>query len=307
MDAVLLVDDRNIRDGLRKRNVDGRSCIESPVEFVRRLSGRALRCADAAARAVFRSYGTGMLCDLDSEVSDEARHIRHLRVGEDPDIRVLVDLCHSRSEDAGRAVERRECLVQLAHASADGRKFFDDVDLVSGIRNVKSRLDSCDSAADDQGALCNCALAFLKRAVQIDLCDSCLHQRDRLRCSFLHILVDPGTLLTDIGDLYHERIDAGLLGNGTECSLMHTRRAGADHDCGKTVILDCLGDQILTVLGTHICVVNGIDHARLMFGCLGDFGNINRSGDVCAAVTDKYTDSLHLISPPLTFSLCAVR
>ena len=101
MDAVFLVDDRDVRNRLCKRNIDSRSCIESSVEFIRSLSGRTLGCADPTACAVFSPYGTGMLCDLDCEVSDETRHIRHLRVCEDPDIRVLVDLCHPRSKNAG--------------------------------------------------------------------------------------------------------------------------------------------------------------------------------------------------------------
>ena len=60
---------------------------------------------------------------------------------------------HLRRQDARRAVERRERLVDLGHLAADGRLLLDDVDLEAGLRDVERGLDAGDAAADDQRAL----------------------------------------------------------------------------------------------------------------------------------------------------------
>ena len=66
---------------------------------------------------------------------------------------------HLRGEDAGRAVQGREGLVQLGHLAADGGLLFDDVDLEARVGDVQRRLDAGDAAADDQRALGDGAFA----------------------------------------------------------------------------------------------------------------------------------------------------
>ena len=59
------------------------------------------------------------------------------------------DLDQFRREDSHRAVIRGIGLVQLGHVPADGRCFLNQVDLESGRRQIKGRLDSADPAADN--------------------------------------------------------------------------------------------------------------------------------------------------------------
>ena len=57
---------------------------------------------------------------------------------------------HLRGEDAGRAVERREGLVELGHVAADRRLALDEVDREAGVGDLERGGDAGDPAADDQ-------------------------------------------------------------------------------------------------------------------------------------------------------------
>ena len=74
--------------------------------------------------------------------------------------------------------------------------------MIAGIGNVQSRLDTGDTAAYDQRPLGNGAFAGLQRGIQMHLGDGSPHEDHSLLRGFLHILVDPGAMLTDIGDLH---------------------------------------------------------------------------------------------------------
>ena len=56
----------------------------------------------------------------------------------------------------------------------------DDIDLEARIRDVERGLDARDTAADDERALGNGALARGKRRVQMHLCDCCSAENDSL-------------------------------------------------------------------------------------------------------------------------------
>ncbi|MBA7651072.1 hypothetical protein ES703_58887 [subsurface metagenome] len=60
---------------------------------------------------------------------------------------MLGGLGHLGGHDALRAVQGREGLGELKHPAADGRCAFDQVDVVSGIGDIQSRLDSRNPAA----------------------------------------------------------------------------------------------------------------------------------------------------------------
>ena len=62
---------------------------------------------------------------------------------------------HLRSQDTCRTVQCREGLVQLGHSSADAGKFFYDIHFITCFRNIKGRLDSGNTSADDQCTLGN--------------------------------------------------------------------------------------------------------------------------------------------------------
>ena len=100
---------------------------------------------------------------------------------------VLSRIDHFRREDTCRAVERREGLVELSHMTADGRQLFDDVNVVSRVGNIKSRLDACDTAADDQRALCDGAFACGQGRVELHL-GNCGAGKDYRLCRSLGLV-----------------------------------------------------------------------------------------------------------------------
>ena len=104
----------------------------------------------------------------------------------------------------------------------------------------------------------------------------------------------PGALLTDIGDLHHIRIQTGRLCSLTESSLVHTGRAGTDNNTGKAMFPDCVADDILTGLGTHILIVGGENNTGLIFERLCHCDDVYSAGDIASAPAYEYSDSLHL-------------
>ena len=72
-------------------------------------------------------------------------------------------------------------------STADGRQLFDDVNVVSRVGNIKSRLDACDTAADDQRALCDGAFACGQGRVELHL-GNCGAGKDYRLCRSLGLV-----------------------------------------------------------------------------------------------------------------------
>ena len=148
--AVLAVDDRLVGHGLREHGVDGGPEGHLLVELRGNLLHRALGDADAAAGALGVVHAGGLASHLDLELANAAAHFFHLVIGEQLDVGVLGHLDHLGRQDAGRAIQRREGLVQLGHVAADRLVALDQVNLVTGLGDVEGRLDAGDAAADDE-------------------------------------------------------------------------------------------------------------------------------------------------------------
>ena len=144
------------------------------------------------------------------EVSDEALDRLYLGIRINVDFFILRRIDHLRRQDARRAVERRERLVDLGHFAADGRLFLDDIDLKTRVRNVQRGLNTGDAAADDKCALGNGAGACRERRVELHLCDGRAAKDDGLLGRFFLVLVDPGALLADVRDLDHVAVQPSL-------------------------------------------------------------------------------------------------
>ena len=114
--------------------------------------------------------------------------------------------------------------------------------------------------------------------------------------SLLHILVDPGTVLTDICDLHHIWIQAGLFRCFTESCLMHTRRTGTDNHSCEIFFTDGFLDPGLSCFRTHILIIFCMDNSWLFCNDLHNLFHVYRSGNITSAMTDKYTDSLHFLT-----------
>lgn len=158
--------------------------------------------APAAGAEVFFDVAR-LLLDGDVEVADKSLDGCDLRVGIDLYVLVLSRVDHLRGQDARRAVEGREGLVELRHLTADSRLCLDDVDRESGVGDVERGLDTRDTAAYNERALCDGRLAGGERRVEIDLSYRRLAEDYSLGGSGELVLVYPRALLADVRDLEH--------------------------------------------------------------------------------------------------------
>ena len=202
-------------------------------------------------------------------------------------------LHHLRCKDTCGTVQSRESLVKLGHSSADTRCFLHDIYFIACVCNIKSSLDTGDTASDHQRAFCNTALAWFQRGIQVYFGNSSPHQDHCLfRCLF-DILMNPGTMLADICDLHHIRIQSGSLRCLSEGGLMHTRGTGTDYHSCQILFFDGFCDQRLSCFRTHILIIFCMDNTRLHHSHLCYFFNVYCCCDIASAVTDKYSYSLH--------------
>ena len=198
------------------------------------------------------------------EVADKAADGFNLGIGIDVDFFVLRTVNHFRCQDARRAVECRERLVDLGHLAADGRLLFHDIDLKSGLGDVERRLDARDAAADDERPLGHGAGARGQGRVQMYLGDGGPAEDDGLfRARFL-ILVDPGALLSDVGDLDHIGVETCFFTGLAERLLVHSGGARTDDYAGQTVFMDLVLNHLLPGLGTHILIICGENNAGFL-------------------------------------------
>ena len=168
--AVLRVDGRDLRNSLCKRDIDRTAIVHAEVEFVGNLLLRAFFGAQTAAGADILFDIARLTLDSDIEIADKALDIRDLGIGEDADLLVLRHIHHFRCQNTGSAIERREGLVELCHFAADGGLGLHDVDGETGVGDVKRRLDTGNTAADNERPLGDGTFAGGKRCVEVDLC-----------------------------------------------------------------------------------------------------------------------------------------
>ena len=291
--AVGRIDHRNPRHGLRERHVDRLARGHADLEHVVDHFPRALLHADAAARAIGGVDHAGLLADLDLEVAHRSAHLFQLGVGEHRDLVVLADFGHLGREDAGRAVQRGEGLVELGHVPADRRLALDQVDRVAGVGQFQRGLQAGDAAADHERGRVDLHVHPFQRLLMP-------HPSGRRGDQGLGLLggrflvdVHPGAVLADVGHLQQVGIETGVLAGPAEGLLVQVRRAGGHDDARQALLLDVLFDQALAERRAHELVVAGDGH---VFDVLArparDLFHVDRAGDVAAAMTDVNADFL---------------
>ena len=88
-------------------------------------------------------------------------------------------------------------------------------------------------------------------------------------------------------------VQAGVGAGPAEGLLVQVRRAGGHHHAGEAFLLDVLLDHLLAERGAHELVVAGDGHVlEVLAGPLGDLLDVDRAGDVAAAVTNVDADFL---------------
>ena len=121
------------------------------------------------------------------------------------------------------------------------------------------------------------------------------------------VLVNPGALLADVGDLHHIGVEARGRGRLAEGRLVHTGRAGADDHARELMLLDGVLDR-----GSGPPRSTYTDswwrrrrRARVL-SASADRLDIHGGGNVAAAPTYKYANSLHACLL-LTCCICGTR
>ena len=150
---------------------------------------------------------------------------------------MLADLHHLGSQNAGRAVQGGEGLVQLGHVAADGRFPLHQVDMVARIGQFQGRRDTGNAAAHDQGVGIDLHRQWFQRLVVDDPLNGRLDQSFGLVGGRLVVVGDPGVVLPDVGHLEQERVQAGPFAGRSERFLVHMGRAGGDHHPGQALSL----------------------------------------------------------------------
>lgn len=126
------------------------------------------------------------------------------------------------------------------------------------------------------------------------LCDCCSAENYSLLGSATHVLMYPRALLANVSYLDEIGVKPRTLSRTAEGRLVHTRRAGADNYAAETVLTDSILDDILTGLGAHILIIGRENNSRLIFKHFGDLMYIDGGRDIGAAVTNEYSDFLHI-------------
>ncbi len=174
--------------------------FEPHVEAVGCLR-RALLHAELAADALGPVDHGRLAADVDGEVAHVALHPVDLRVGQYLDVLVLRCVDHARRQDAGRAVDGGEGLVQPGHGAADGGLALDDGDLEARVGQVEGRLDAGHPAADHQHVLVDADLVGVERLHLAHLGHGHLDDVVGLLGGLRVLVVDPGAVLADVGHL----------------------------------------------------------------------------------------------------------
>jgi hypothetical protein len=87
--------------------------------------------AFATAGAFCQIHKTGLLQDAGGKIARIAFKIQKFRVGKQFDVQMPADLDQFGGDDSHGTVIGGERLVELGHESTDGRRFFDQIDIIT--------------------------------------------------------------------------------------------------------------------------------------------------------------------------------
>jgi hypothetical protein len=112
-------------------------------------SHRTIFNARAASRAAVFNNAAGAFFDFDFEIAWGSLDRFQISVGDQLDVHVPADLDQFGRDNSHGTVVGGEGLVQLGHDAPDRWRFFEQVDVVSGICQIEGRLHSRDPASDN--------------------------------------------------------------------------------------------------------------------------------------------------------------
>ena len=227
----------------------------------------------------------------DGEVADRALDLLDLGVGEQRDVLVLAHLRHARGQDAGRAVEGGEGLVELRHVAADRGLALDEVDGEPRVGQLEGGLDPRDPAPDDERRGVHLHRHRLERLLVGDPAHRAGERWPGLVGGRPLLLRAPRDVLADVRHLEEVGVEARVRAGAAEGLLVEVGRAGRHHDPVELLLLDVLLDHLLAERGAHELVVAGDDDAgEGLARPAGHLRDVHHARDVRAAVADVDAD-----------------
>jgi hypothetical protein len=112
-------------------------------------SYRTIFNARAASCAAVFNYAAGAFSDFDFEIAWGSLDRFQISVGDQLDVHVPADLDQFGRDNSHGTVVGGEGLVQLGHDAPDRWRFFEQVDVISGICQIQGRLHPGDPASDN--------------------------------------------------------------------------------------------------------------------------------------------------------------
>ena len=290
--ADFRVDQHHLGRGLRERNVHRLALAEAFIEIVVEFGLLVDAMGDAllAAGAEVFQHVPRLAADGHLEVAHIAVHFHDLRVAPQRDVLVGADLGHLRSQNAGRAVQRREGLVELGHVPADGGLTLHEVNLLAGVSQRQGRVDAGDAAAHDQHVGMDRHLLHLKGPVMRDAPDGGAGEGLGFRGGLGAVGVHPRVVLADVDHVEKEWVQSAGFDRAAEGVLMQERRARRHDDPIQAELLDVLLNQLLARIRAHVLVVARDDHVGHGGDISGQCLHIHHPGDVGAAMADIKAD-----------------
>ena len=200
---------------------------------------------------------------------------------------MLGDVDHLGAENAARAVDGGEGLVELRHLAADVAFAFHEEHVEARVGAVEGGLNAGHAAADDEHALGGFEGLGEQRVVAAQLFNGDAYEfRGLVGVGFL-VLADPRHVFADIGHFEHVFVEPGAFHGAAEGRFVHARGTGGYDDAVEAVFLNGGDDFFLTGFRAGVHGIGGEGHVGVGPGDFGDFGAVNGPGDVRPAVADK--------------------
>ena len=222
---MIRVNSGNLRHCLGERNVNSTAVIHTEVKLVGNLLLRTFFCAKPAARAYILFNVTRAALNGNLKITHKAAYLGYLGVGENADFIVLRHVHHFRRQNTGGAVKRGEGLIKLSHFAAYCRLGFNYINRETRVGNIKRGLNTRNTSAYNQGALCNGTFARGERRVKVYLCNRRFGKYDCLFGAYGHFFMYPRALLAYVGNFHHIGVKPRGSRGLAECGFVHTGRA----------------------------------------------------------------------------------
>ena len=163
-DAETIVNGVLQGNGLRVFHINGFPLAKPSIVGVGNLLGAFFRTGPAC-NAFVHVHITRITGDVDPEITFLARNLFDLGKGQQFDIDMTPHFHQFGGENAHGTIVGGESLVQLTHDTADGSRFFHQINIIAGIGQIQCRLHSGNTPTHDHdGTDFRVAHSFLLRS-----------------------------------------------------------------------------------------------------------------------------------------------